>query len=115
LKQGNNVTYQTISSTTGQAYGDAPVPSTFYLEKSDFIRVSNLSIGHNVALPANSFAKSLNISFTGQNLLLISNYTGLDPEISNPAATRNGVPSLGIDYISYPKARTFTIGVSANF
>lgn len=115
LKQGNNVTYQTISSTTGQAYGDAPVASTFYLEKSDFIRVSNVSIGYNVALPANSFAKSLNLSLTGQNLLLISNYTGLDPEISNPAATRNGVPSLGIDYIAYPKARTFTIGVSANF
>eukprot|EP00388_Colpodella_angusta_P024714 GDKJ01065089.1.p1 GENE.GDKJ01065089.1~~GDKJ01065089.1.p1 ORF type:complete len:1012 (+),score=137.94 GDKJ01065089.1:1109-4144(+) len=115
LKQGNNVTYQTISSTTGQAYGDAPVPSTFYLEKSDFVRISNLSIGYNVSLPANSFAKSLNLSLTGQNLLLISNYTGLDPEITNPAASRNGVPSLGIDYISYPKARTFTIGVSANF
>ncbi len=115
LKQGNNVTYQTISSTTGQAFGDAPVPSTFYLEKSDFIRVSNLSIGYTVKLPANSYAKSLNISLTGQNLLLMSNYTGLDPEITNPAATRNGVPSLGIDYIGYPKARAFTVGLSANF
>ncbi len=115
LKQGNNVTYQTLSSTTGQAYGDAPVPSTFYLEKSDFIRLSNLSLGYTVKLPANSYAKSLNISLTGQNLLLISNYTGLDPEITNPAAIRNGVPSLGVDYISYPKARAFTIGLSANF
>ncbi|MEA5461795.1 SusC/RagA family TonB-linked outer membrane protein [Arcicella sp. LKC2W] len=119
LKQGNNVTPYTLSSTTGQAYGDAPVASTFYLEKSDFIRISNLSIGHTVKLPANSFAKSLNISLTGQNLLLISNYSGLDPEISNPAAARgtgaNAIPSLGIDYISYPKARAFTLGVSANF
>lgn len=115
LKQGNNVTYQTISSTTGQAFGDAPVPSSIYLEKSDFVRLSNLSIGYTVKLPANSYAKSLNISLTGQNLLLISSYTGLDPEITNPAATRNGVPSLGIDYISYPKARTFTVGISANF
>jgi TonB-dependent starch-binding outer membrane protein SusC len=115
LKQGNNVTAYAISSTAGQAYGDAPVPSTLYLEKSDFIRISNLTIGHNVKLPANSFAKSLNISLTGQNLLLISNYTGLDPEITNNLAGRNGVNSVGIDYISYPKARIFTLGVSANF
>lgn len=115
LKQGNNVTYYTLSSTTGQDYGDAPVASTQYLEKSDFIRVSNFTLGHNVKLPANSFAKSLNISLTGQNLLLISSYSGLDPEITNPVAARNGVPSLGIDYVSYPKARTFTLGISANF
>lgn len=115
LKQGNNVTAYTISSTTGQAYGDAPVPSTFYLEKSDFIRISNLTIGHNVKLPANSFAKSLNISLTGQNLLLITNYSGLDPEITNTLAGRDGVSSVGIDYIAYPKARIFTLGVSANF
>ena len=115
LKQGNNVTNYTISSTVGQSAGDAPTPSTFYLEKSDFIRVSNLTIGHTVKLPSNSFAKSLNISLTGQNLLLISSYTGLDPEITNSLATRNGVPSLGLDYIGYPKARVFTLGVSANF
>ncbi len=115
LKQGNNVTNYTVSSTVGQSAGDAPTPSTFYLEKSDFIRVSNLTIGHTVKLPSNSFAKSLNISLTGQNLLLISSYSGLDPEITNSLATRNGVPSLGLDYIGYPKARAFTLGVSANF
>ena len=115
LKQGNNVTPYTLSSTAGQDYGDAPTPSTLYLEKSDFIRISNLSIGYNVKLPANSFAKSLNISLAGQNLLLISNYSGLDPEITNPLAGRDGVASKGIDYIAYPKARTFTLGVSANF
>ena len=115
LKQGYNVTPYTLSSTAGQDYGDAPTPSTLYLEKSDFIRISNLSIGYNVKLPANSFAKSLNISLAGQNLLLISNYSGLDPEITNPLAGRDGVASKGIDYIAYPKARTFTLGVSANF
>ena len=115
LKQGNNVTAYTLSSTTGQDYGDAPAPSTLYLEKSDFIRISNFTIGHTVKLPTNSFAKSLNISLSGQNLLLISNYSGLDPEITNPLAGRDGVASKGIDYIAYPKARTFTLGLSANF
>jgi len=115
LKQGNNVTYNTLSSTDGQDFGDAPVASTKYLEKSDFIRISNFTLGYNVKLPANSFAKSLNISLAGQNLLLISGYTGLDPEITNQNAARNSVPSLGIDYVSYPKARTFTLGVSASF
>jgi iron complex outermembrane receptor protein len=58
--------------------------------------------------------KSLRVSLSGQNLFLLTNYTGLDPEI-NTNKERNGVPSRGIDYTAYPSARTFTLGLNANF
>jgi iron complex outermembrane receptor protein len=41
-------------------------------------------------------------------------YSGLDPEV-NINKARDGVPSLGIDYTTYPRARTLTIGVNATF
>jgi hypothetical protein len=49
---------------------------------------------------------------------LISNYSGLDPEVSTQPGQDdllNGLPTAGIDYTSYPKARTFTIGLNATF
>jgi iron complex outermembrane receptor protein len=58
--------------------------------------------------------KTLRVSFTGQNLFLITGYSGLDPEI-NTDKQRNDVASKGIDYTSYPKARIFTLGLNAGF
>jgi hypothetical protein len=58
--------------------------------------------------------KTLSVSLTGQNLFLITSYSGLDPEI-NTNKQRNGVPSKGIDYTAYPSARTFTLGLNASF
>jgi iron complex outermembrane receptor protein len=47
-------------------------------------------------------------------LLLFTSYPGQDPEVNTNKAL-NGVPSAGIDYGAYPKARTFSLGVSASF
>ena len=55
--------------------------------------------------------KGASIYAIGQNLLLITNYSGFDPEINTNKAV-NGVPSVGIDYTGYPSARTFTFGIN---
>jgi iron complex outermembrane receptor protein len=55
---------------------------------------------------------------TGQNLFIITSYSGIDPEVSsNPAGYQllNGLPTAGIDYAAYPRPRTFTIGLNATF
>jgi len=54
------------------------------------------------------------VSLTGQNLLLLTDYSGFDPEI-NTVNLRNGVPSAGIEYIPYPSARTILLGVNLSF
>jgi iron complex outermembrane receptor protein len=58
--------------------------------------------------------KSLSAFVSGQNLALITKYSGLDPEV-NVDHNINGVPSRGFDYAGYPKSRIFTIGLNVGF
>lgn len=111
LRNGRNVTKDVADSPESAAnFGEA---STRFLEKGDFLRLANLSLGYNFNL-GGSDIKSLRIALTGQNVLLFTKYSGVDPEVSVNKPI-NGVPSLGIDYLAYPTARTFTIGLTAGF
>ncbi len=56
----------------------------------------------------------MNLTLSGQNLALFTNYSGLDPEV-NVDKARGGVPSRGFDYTATPRARTFTLGINARF
>ena len=53
------------------------------------------------------------LSLTGQNLLLFTNYSGLDPEVSS--STGGSLPSIGMDYGAYPNPTTITFGINAKF
>lgn len=97
----------------GESYANEPAPSTRYLENGGFLRLANVTLGYS---PEVKFAaiKTLRLYVTAQNLFVITDYSGFDPEV-NTDKSFNGFPSLGIDYTQYPKARTFTIGVNATF
>ncbi|WMN10860.1 SusC/RagA family TonB-linked outer membrane protein [Marivirga salinae] len=112
LGSGRNVTEDVLES--GEAQGNTPIVSTYFLEKADFLRVQNLSVGYNFDLDENSFIKSMRLSANAQNLHVFTNYSGIDPEVSNTAA-RNGIPSFGIDYTPFPRPRTLTIGLNVTF
>lgn len=87
--------------------------STRYLEKGDFLRLNNLTLGYTLGKTP-LFFKSLRFTLTGQNLFVITDFTGFDPEV-NIDKNIDGVPSYGIEYTPYPSARTFTFGLSASF
>jgi TonB-dependent starch-binding outer membrane protein SusC len=111
LKNGGNVDKSVTSSAENPL---APAtPSTRFLEKGDFLRIANALISYDFNIK-NKVIKSLSVNLSGQNLALFTNYSGLDPEV-NVDKTRNGVPSRGFDYASYPKARTFTLGFNVGF
>lgn len=109
---GRNVPKSVL--TSGESPVNAPEVSTRFLEKGDFLRMQNLSFGYNFDMGTSSFFNSLRLSVIAQNLFVITNYSGLDPEV-NTDGSMNGVPSLGIDYTAYPRARTFTLGLNATF
>ncbi len=102
--------------TSGQADGDPNSPSTKYLEKGDFLRLGNLTFGYTFRGAAweRSRIKSARVYVNGQNLLLFTDYSGFDPEV-DIAKPYNGVPSAGIDYLAYPKAKTVTFGINLTF
>ena len=111
-KNGHNVTYE-VSNSTESPINPGSV-STRFLEKGDFVRLSNVNLSYAFDVKNNKSIKSFSVYASGQNLALFTNYSGLDPEV-NVDKQINGVPSRGFDYTGYPKARTVTFGINLGF
>jgi iron complex outermembrane receptor protein len=111
LANGRNVTKDVVSSKEGPF--NAPDVSTRFLEKGDFVRLSNLTLSYRLPVKSD-FISGIRFFVVGQNLLTFTDYTGQDPEV-NTNKQINGVPSFGIDYTAYPRARTWTIGANVSF
>ena len=109
---GRNVTRNVIGN--GEGKSNAPDVSTRFLEKGDFVRLQNLSLGYRVPMGNSKTISGLRLFVTGQNILTFTNYSGQDPEVSTNKSL-NGIPSFGIDYGAYPRARTWTVGASISF
>ncbi|WP_419212757.1 SusC/RagA family TonB-linked outer membrane protein [Maribacter sp. X9] len=90
-------------------------PSTYFLEKGDFVRLQTASISYNVPLSGEGTFKTFRLSAVGQNLFLLTDYSGIDPEVSTSNIPANGLPSASIDYLSYPRPRTFSLGINVTF
>ncbi len=87
--------------------------STRYLDKTDFVRLRNLSLGY--TLPKTVTQKvsvdRLRVYLTGVNLLTFTNYNGYDPESSYD---NNGDSNIekGIAFYSAPPAKTIIVGLN---
>ncbi|HET8735486.1 MAG TPA: TonB-dependent receptor, partial [Pricia sp.] len=112
LAVGKNVTQDVV--TSGESGANAADVSTRFLEKGDFLRLQNAALSYNVPLSGEGLFQSIRLSLIGQNLFVITDYSGLDPEVNVPKGLNN-IPSLGIDYTAFPRARTYTLGISATF
>ncbi|MBC8004232.1 MAG: TonB-dependent receptor [Verrucomicrobia bacterium] len=112
LDKGSNVTQKVFDSKESPSNSNAF--SSRFIEDGSFIRLSNLTIGYTFNTKSVSWLGKARIYATGNNLLVITKYSGFDPEVSVDAAA-NGVPSMGMDYTAYPKASTFTFGVNLQF
>ena len=107
-----NVDANLIEPTGSESTANPITSSTRYLESGNFTKLANATLAYSFGNI--SSLKDVRISLTGQNLLVITDYSGFDPEV-NTVNLRNGVPSSGIEYIPYPSARTFLLGVNASF
>jgi iron complex outermembrane receptor protein len=112
IKTAHNVNYAVANSPENPINPGSV--STRFLEKGDFVRLSNASIGYSFNMKKSKVIKSLTVTASGQNLALITKYSGLDPEV-NIDHQLSGVPSRGFDYAGYPKPRTVTLGINVGF
>ena len=91
--------------------------STRYLEDGDFLRLNNATLGYNLSpgvIGLDGLINTIRLSITGQNLFVITDYSGFDPEI-NSDLTIDDIQTFGIDYFNYPKARTLVFGLNVSF
>jgi iron complex outermembrane receptor protein len=116
LSKNVNTTPAAIADANESVNNAAPV-STRYLKEGAWFRLNNLTLGYNFNLRnigLDRWLTGLRVSVTGQNLFVITKYDGYDPEV-NTDRTINGISSYGIDYLSYPKARSIIFGVNVSF
>jgi TonB-linked SusC/RagA family outer membrane protein len=116
IAKNTNVTPISFADPKESINNAAPV-STRYLKDGSFLRLNNLSLGYQFntqKLGISKFISKARLSVTGQNLWVMTNYDGFDPEV-NKDNSINGVLSYGVDYLSYPKAKSFIIGLNLTF
>jgi TonB-linked SusC/RagA family outer membrane protein len=94
---------------------DIDEPQTFssrWIEDGSFVRLQNVTVGYTFDPPTfTRLARGARVYLSGDNLLLLTDYTGYDPEVH----TESGLASRGIDYLHYPRGRTFTGGIRVSF
>lgn len=91
--------------------------STRYLEDGDFLRLNNATLGYTFRPQGTAMANwinSIRLSITGQNLFVITDYSGFDPEVNTGSST-GGIQTFGIDRFTYPTARTILLGLNVSF
>lgn len=120
---GSNVLSSAFEGENAQITNVSPTFSSRYIESGYFLRLDNVNIGYRLPLSQN-WVRSLRVYVAGQNLLLLTSYSGLDPEVRN-GAVRGAYDSnfdvqqnlaFGLDdTVFYPRTRTITAGVSASF
>ena len=110
-KQGRNFLASALADPIG--IGEPSIYSSRWIENGRFIRLQNVTVGYTFNLPQLS-GRATRVYVSGDNLLLFTPYTGYDPEVFVDAGT-NGVATRGIDYLTYPRARTVTTGVRLTF
>lgn len=84
--------------------------SDLWLEDGDFIRLENVTAGYNFQMDAMEYIESVRLSLTGNNLLLITDYSGIDPELN-----LSGGNGFGGDNGIYPRTRSVAIGLNIKF
>lgn len=111
---GRNTTEE--AATSPQAQGDPNSPSTKYLEKGDFLRMGNLTFGYTVkgAILDKFKMSTARLYVNASNLFIITGYSGTDPEVDTDKSL-NGVPSAGMEYLSYPRDKSVSVGLNVTF
>lgn len=89
-----------------------------FIEEVNWLRLRSLSLGYSLpksVLNRVKFMKSATLTATGTNLLLLTNYSGMDPETSAAGAGVIGSGSVGIDYAGVPATAGFALGLNVKF
>lgn len=105
-------------ATLPLAYNENGVSSTLGIEDGSFLRLNTLTLGY--TFPTNRMKKigvsNLRLYGTIYNVFTLTGYSGLDPEVSANTQQNSSIyPTTGLDWGSYPRSRSFVIGINLSF
>ena len=110
INGGRNIALSVFQSPIKESFANPVTASDRFIESGSYLKLANATINYYLGSVGKVF-KSANLYVNGQNLFVITKFTGFDPEV-NVDKNVNGVPSVGIEYTPYPSARTFTFGIN---
>ena len=113
ISNSKNIALSVLRDPIKESFANPLSASSRYLEKGNYLKMANTTLSYNFGDIGKS-VKGLSVYVTGQNLFVITKFSGFDPEV-NVDKNVNGVPSTGIEYIPYPSARTITFGINVGF
>lgn len=107
------VQYNMLASAFDNVYGKRRLNNdlayvSYYLENGDHWKIDNVTLGYTIGIKNTKYLKSARVYVSGLNLLVLTGYKGIDPEV-----TRQGLDAGNDARDKYPTTRTFTLG--ANF
>ncbi|WP_020531792.1 SusC/RagA family TonB-linked outer membrane protein [Flexithrix dorotheae] len=93
------------------------VEENFIERDINWLRLRDVTLSYTLpkSILGNSFIKSLQLHVTGNNLFLISNYSGPDPDVNGLNASARGSSAGGFDYFSLPSPKVISTGLKINF
>lgn len=107
-----------VNANMPLCYNEMGVVSSLGIEDGSYLRLNTLTLGY--TLPKSVLNKiglsNLRVYGTVYNLFTITGYDGLDPEVNaNANANKAVYPTTGLDWGTYPRARSFVVGLNLNF
>jgi iron complex outermembrane receptor protein len=99
----NNFLVNRNREVLSSGFTSAQYFSDYFMENASFLRMQNATLGYNFGELVKK-GTNLGLSFAVQNVFVITNYKGIDPEVIG-----------GIDQTIYPRPRTFTVGLNLGF
>ncbi|MGX5691157.1 SusC/RagA family TonB-linked outer membrane protein [Arcticibacter tournemirensis] len=111
-------TIQVVPYITASYYATYYSPEDFIERDINWIRMKDITLSY--ALPKNIFKtskvfKSASVFFTGTDVLLLTNYKGVDPQVNGLSAAAGGLGGTGIDYGSVGLPRGYNFGIKVGF
>ena len=103
--------YQILNLNQMYLHGATKVAGT-YVENGDFFRIARVSLAYNIPVKSVKWMESVKVFATASNLAVFTSYNGWSPDVNSYAASNF---RLGMDYGSYPAARSFVLGFSIKF
>ncbi len=116
LARSNNTTDFAVQYPD-ELLSNANTVSTRYLENGSFLRLNNATIAYNLSaeqMGLGDAIRNIRFAITGQNLFVITDYSGYDPEV-NTGSSSADIQTFGIDRFTYPRARTVLFSLNVTF
>ena len=109
-----DLAYNKLASAFDKVYGQDLKSNlcyvSYYVEQGDYVKLDNVTLGYTFDVKNSKVFKNARVYASGLNLLTITGYKGIDPEVN-----RSGLDPGDDQRDKYPTTRTFSIGVNVTF